>query len=49
MSAVRKPTPAVTVEVPGLAYYTPVAANVPTKPLPALTALEQMYAYWTRG
>lgn len=49
MSARRKAFPTVTVEVPGLAYYAPVAANAPTKPLPALTALEQMYAYWTRA
>ena len=49
MSALRKPAPLPLAEVPGLAYYTPAAANVPARPLPVPTALEQMYAYWTRS
>lgn len=48
MSALRKTAPLPAAEVPGLAYYTPAAANVPARPLPVLSALEQMYAYWTR-
>jgi len=49
MSARRKPAPPVLAEVPGLSYYTPAAANVPARPVPVLSALEQMYAYWSRG
>ena len=49
MSALRK-TEAVrpAAEVPGLAYYTPAPANLPARPATTLSALEQMYAYWTR-
>lgn len=53
MSALRAPsshpapTPRATLtEVPGLAYYTP--ANLPAPPSHPLTALEQMYGYWSR-
>lgn len=49
MSARRKPAPPVLAEVPGFSYYTPAAANVPARPVPVLSALEQMYAYWSRG
>ena len=35
-------------EVPGLSYYTPAPANLPQRPALPLTALDQMYAYWTR-
>ena len=50
MSALlRKPAPSLPpVEVPGLSYYVAAPANLPEKPAPTLTALEQMYAYWTR-
>lgn len=49
MTALRKPAPAAQpAEVPGLSYYTAAPANLPAKPVVTLTALEQMYAYWTR-
>lgn len=52
MSALPKPLPAA--DVPGFAYYTPsriaAAANKATAPVnPALAALDQMFAYWSRG
>ncbi|QLQ18360.1 MAG: hypothetical protein HZT43_06280 [Exiguobacterium profundum] len=34
-------------EVPGLAYYIPAPANRPAPPSHPLTALEQMYGYWS--
>lgn len=48
MSALRKPEPQPQREVPGLSYYIPTPANTPARPAADLTALEQMYAYWTR-
>jgi hypothetical protein len=39
--------PAPAAEVPGLAYYIPAPANRRVAPSHPLTALEQMYAYWS--
>jgi hypothetical protein len=49
MSALRKPAEQPqTAHVPGLSYYTAAPANLPAAPSRPLTALEQMFAYWTR-
>ena len=50
MSALPKTEPALPprAEVPGLSYYSPAPANLPQRPALPLTALDQMYAYWTR-
>lgn len=53
MSALRaypqqpEPVAPVAAEVPGLAYYIPAPANRPAPPSHPLTALEQMYGYWS--
>ncbi len=52
MSALRKTedlSPAApAADVPGLAYYTAQPANLPARPAVTLSALDQMFAYWTR-
>lgn len=52
MSALRAPNPqpqpaAPASEAPGLSYYIPEPANRPAPPSHPLTALEQMYGYWS--
>ena len=52
MSALRAPKSqpqptAPSVEVPGMSYYAPEPANRPAPPTNPLTALEQMYGYWS--
>lgn len=44
--AIRPAAPAA--DVPGLAYYTAQPANLPARPAVTLSALDQMFAYWTR-
>ena len=48
--ALRKPDQArqPVAHVPGLSYYSPAGANLPVRPVAPLSALDQMYAYWTR-